>query len=162
MKPRLMSFRVETARVPHALPTKTSAFAHGCTSRPQRPVSLFPHTKSRIEETLLLLARRVRSLPYHATMPYRLLDDVVSLLPESPQVRVSRVNVLPLFPADNLFSFRDSGFNYSRITSRRSPGKRSRQVIALRTHIGRVARHDVRERDTWWAQVTLLPRMTPR
>lgn len=36
-------------------------------------------------------------------------------------------------------------------------------MIALRTHVGRIAKRDVRERDTWWAQVTLPPpRVTPR
>lgn len=30
-------------------------------------------------------------------------------------------------------------------------------MTALRTHVGRLARRDVRERDTWWARVTAAP-----
>lgn len=87
-----------------------------------------------------------------------LLDDAVLVATRVPtSSHLACCKRTSLFPADNLPSFRDSSFNYLRMTSRRSLSKRSRQVIVLQTRVRRIAKRDVRARDTWWAQVTQTP-----
>lgn len=175
-KPRLTFFRVfgnarasrEGNRAPSVSACRTrnksvttasrsTANVPFCSFRARRCVSKKPRSDRAPSSSPR--ARRVRPLPCHATTPWspRRRRSAVPLLPNSPRVRLSRVRRLvpPLLPRrrSSLLPRRWFQLFADRVATLAGQEVEAGDR-ASRTHVGRVARRDVRERDTWWARVT--------